>query len=339
LSESATKRKAIADKLAADIARLQREIADRHAHLAQAKARVLVKDPSTWFAKWSRHVMPLARAVGALQRLQRRLPIAKDRAVRAGARASHLARLRAATEGHLRRFDAINSKESAAAQGERWRRERKEEEKRVRQLQKRLRKRTTKDFTERPEWMQRPVTLPAPIQQPDLSPPRNEEVLPPREGLMPGTFKLMDPTRLGTIIDRPRLPKVWTAAYVGARLIEAHKILLRLPGTIWPKGYGTAWPLYKVEAGEAAIQYGAGTLASLSMPRPRGASADAVARMNEAISWPMQFLSNRPGAAADVNYWAADAAFDQMDFDARSAPWVSLQVIADALNAANEPVR
>jgi hypothetical protein len=342
LSDRARKRREIADKLAADIARLAKEIADRRRHLADSKrAAQMWSDDGSWFAKWSRHIMPLARAVGALHRATHRLPGAKERAHRstmqAREKATRLARIKAANVGYMKVLDRI--KDGAAEQREQWRRERKEEEKRIRKLSRQLEKRNRKDYTARPDWMQKPVTLPPPIQQPDLT--IHHDALspaPPREGLIPGTFTVMDPARIGTIVDRPRLPKVWTATYVGARLIEAHKVLLRLPASIWPKGYGAAWPLYKIEAGEAAIQAGAGTLAIGRHSRPRTASADAVARMNEAISWPMQYLSNRPGAAYDVNSWAADAAFDQMDFDARSAPWVSLQIIADALNAAKEVV-
>lgn len=347
----AAKRRAIADKLTADIERLRKEIADRRAHLLQAKARWLartsvvsnnpINEAPSWFGVWSRHIMPLARAVGALDRARRRLEPALDKAEHAARLAreerERLKRIAAANIGVMRRFDQM------AADGpitERWAKERREEAKRVRQLQKKLAKRTTKDYTARPDWMKKPVTLPDPIQQPQPEASLPKSYLPPpREGLIPGEYSLADPRHIGQLLDRPRLPKVWTATYVGVRLIEAFRVLNKTPGTIWPKGFGAAWPAYKVEAGEAAIQAGAGTLAMGRNSIRVAPSSEAVARMNEAISWPMQFLSHRPGAAADVNNWADQAAWDQMDFDARSAPWVELQIIADALNAAKEAVR
>jgi len=355
LSNRAAKRREIADKLSGDIARLRKEIENRREHLLQAKERTISKriakayvEKSThvvdrsWFTTWSRHAPALARAVGSLDRCLKRLPIAVDKAEIASMLAreerDRLAHIKAANEGYDRQFEAF--KKDTTNIDARWRKEREGEEKRIRTRQKQLLKRTTKDYSDRAEMFRKPVSLPPPVEQPDLSSHHEEMITtPPREGLIPGTFTVMDPARAGRLIDRPRTPKVWTASYVGARLIEAHKILMRLPGSIWPKGYGAAWPVYKVEAGEAAIQAGAGTLAIGRHSRPRTASADAVARMTESISWPMQFLANRKGAAADVNYWAADAAWDQMDFDSRNAPWVELQIIADALNAAKEVVR
>src|SRR3954467_6628340 len=54
--------------------------------------------------------------------------------------------------------------------------------------------------------------------------------MPPRAGLLPGTWKMIDPSRLGGIVDRPRAPARWSARHVGMRLIEAHRILKRLRG-------------------------------------------------------------------------------------------------------------
>lgn len=347
MTSRAAKRRAIADKLAADIDRLRKEIADRRAHMVQAKARSLGRPlikaytapDGSWFAIWSRHVVPLARAVGALDRARRRLEPALDKAEHAARLAredrERKARIAAANIGVMRRFDQM------AADGaitERWAKERREEAKRIKTLQKKLAKRTTKDYTARPDWMQKPVKLPDPVQQPSFEVEEIKREPPPREGLIPGTYSLSDPDRIGQLLDRPRLPTVWKATYVGVRLIEAFRVLNKTPGTIWPKGFGAAWPAYKIEAGEAAIQAGAGTLAMGRNSIRVAPSSEAVARMNEAISWPMQFLSHRPGAAADVNNWADQAAWDQMDFDARSAPWVELQIIADALNAAREPI-
>ena len=350
----AAKRRAIADKVAENIARLAKEIADRRKHLLQVKARMLtagcrediiqgdpirIIDEASWFRGWSKHIEPIARAVGALERAKAKLPKAKEKADRASmldrAARDKRARIDSANVGLMRRLDALAA--DARVIDQRWAKERAQEAKREQALKKKIAKRTTRDYTARPDWMRRPVKLPDPVQQPQASLPESD-VPPPRDGLIPGTYSVMDPQRLQRLIDKPALPTVWTATYVGVRLIEAHKVLLRTPGTIWPKGFGAAWPAYKMEAGEAAIQAGAGTLSIGRNGFKVAPSSEAVARMNQAICWPMQFLRSRPGAAADVNWWAADAAWDQMDFDSRGAPWIELQIIADALNAAKEVV-
>lgn len=355
----AAKRRAIADKLAADIERLRNEIDDRRRHLAQAMKRCkekrvnlgyccpIVEAPSG-FAAWSRHAPALARAVGSLARAQMRLPAAEERADRAAMiereRHARAEKIQAANVGYMKRLDAL--KAGAPSIMSKWAKERADEEKRLADRRKQLERRTHKDqgkagksaAVER-HWWRRP-NLPEPIKQPEPEPADDiAETMPPREGLIPGTFKLVDPSRLGAVLDRPRLPKAWTAKHVGHRLIEAHRVLARMPATIWPKEYGAAWPDYRREWGELVVQAGAGVLHLNRSGRARGATADEVARMNEAISWPLQFLANHGYLAADVNLWAAETSEEEFENDGRGAPWEALRIIADALNAAKEVVR
>jgi hypothetical protein len=120
-------------------------------------------------------------------------------------------------------------------------------------------------------------------------------------------------------------------------LIEAHEILQRLPMSIWPKGYGAMWPAYTHDAGELAIQAGAGTLELGRNAVIRTASADEVARMNEALEWVIQFLSDcNPWSLAALNGWASSS---DADPDAADVPRDLLEFIAEALNAAKEVVR
>ena len=350
MADRSLKRRAIADKLSADIARLEKEIVDRRKNLVEARERLVARRvarayiggaaqvDASGFAAWSRHVPAIARAVGQLERLRRRLPAALEKADSAAMLAreerERRARINAANEGLMRRLDALAA--AAPTIDARWAQERLQEAKRIKALQKKLARRAAKRAPERPDWMRKPVKLPAPIRQPDLTietEKGDDTALVERPGLLPGTYTVMDPRRLHRLLDRPRTPEVWTAAYVGVRLIEAHRVLMKTPSAIYPKGYGAAWPLYKVEASEAANLPGLRTSVRVAP------SADAVARMHEAIAWPMQFLSNRPGAAADVNWWAQEAAWDQLEFDSRSAPWEALQIIATAFNAAKEVVR
>jgi hypothetical protein len=243
------------------------------------------------------------------------------------------------------RLDVIARLEAALERVEDEEREEGRIASRARQLDRRTHKdQDGKKHTPQQEhWWRRPKDLPEPIKQPDLTPPAGpgaELEPPPRDGLIPGTFRLLDPTRVGGIVDRPRAPRVWTGRHVGARLIEAHKVLARLPATIGPKEFGKAWPAYKHEFGEQVLQAGAGTLLFGRNAPLRGATADEVARMSEAIYWPMQFADLfLSGEAADVNAWAADTTEEEFEHDSKGAPWSALWRIAEALNAAREIVR
>lgn len=296
----AAKRRAIADKVADDIVRLRKDIADRRKHLDRAKARSLAKPHRCaltcgWFDAWSRHAPQIARAEGALARALKRLPEAitkaEDAATRDRLRASRCAAIGVRNIGLMRRLDALRA--AAPSLQQRWDAERRSEEGRLRKIKKRLEARTRKDVTARPDWMRKPLALPPPVRQPDLSlPDVVVDAPPPREGLVPGTYRLVDPERLRiNLLDEELLPSSWTARHVGKRLIEAHDVLRRLPSSVWPKGYGVTWPAYAHDAGELAIQAGAYTLEIGRNVILKTASADEVARMNEAMDWIWQYLA------------------------------------------------
>lgn len=218
-----------------------------------------------------------------------------------------------------------------------WNAERAEEERRLKKLKKRIDKRTRKDMTKH-AMFPAPVKLPEVPQQPDLSEPE-VEAPPPRDGLLPGTYRVVDPASLGAVglLDPDPLPPVWTPRHVGARLIEAMDVLQSSPGRVGPKGYGAMWPAYRHESGELAHQAGAGTLAIGRNVIRRSVGADEAARANEALLWPMQFLNHvNAWALLSLNYWASDPEATPEDED---APHDMLKFIADCLNAAKEPVR
>lgn len=327
MTDRAAKRRAIADKLSATISRLTAEIAGCAAGTKKRE-----------------------RLVAQLARAQERLPATLGKAeaaeLRDRERKLKRAKIEAANVGYMRRLDALRA-EAPAIQAL-WEKERSDEGRRLEVRRKQLRKRTYKDTqgdaaaAHRHDWWRRPAKLPDPVQQP--APAELDDSAggaPPRDGLIPGTFKLVDVSRLGQIVDRPRLPAVWTARHVGMRLIEAHRVVARIPANILPKQFGAAWPAYRHEFGEQVIQAGAGNLFRGRNAVYRGASADEMARCTEAIAWPLQFLSAMSSAARDVNYWAAELTeeeFERIDDGDPRAPWDALQMIADALNAAREPV-
>lgn len=215
-----------------------------------------------------------------------------------------------------------------------WDEEREAEARRIKKLKRQLERRTSKDKSPRWSIAEKPIKLPDPIQQPDLD-SEEDPAPPPRPGLIPGTYRIVDAARLrGGLLDRPRLPAQWTARRVGERLIEAHAVLRRLPMNVCPKEFGAAWPSYRYEAGELAHQAGNQTLSIGRNVIARTATADEIARMNEALPWPMQFLSGGSGAET-LNWWASHTE----EYEHEKAPLGLLQVIADMLNAAKEAVR
>lgn len=340
----AAKRRATADKLAMQIAQLRKEIADRRAHLAQSKARALAKPhngklAAGWFAAWSRHAPAIAKAEGSLARALSRLSIASEKAQDAETQEREVSRRRAAIRarnvGLMRRLDAL--REAAPAINKQWQAERAEEDKRLKKLKKKIEARTRKDINRRPDWMRKPVALPPPIEQPNLS-VDEAYIPPPREGLIPGEYKLIDPARLRiNLLDDEPLPRAWNARHVGKRLIEAHDVLRRLPMNVRPQGYSALWPEYAHDFGELVVQAAADTLTLGRNAIMKTASSDEVARMNEALQWIWQYLAGcNAWALGAMNYWASkrDATPDDDD-----APTDLLQFVADALNAAKEVVR
>ena len=264
-------------------------------------------------------------------REERRAVKAREAATRGAARKAKKAKLDAQTAAITSRLDRL--KQTTPDLSAKWQAERAEEKKTLKKIKDRLAKRTTKDIANRFIFEALP-TLPEPVAQPDFSKPDPVEAPPPREGLIPGTFKLIDPNRIAPLLDADPLPKRWTARHVGVRLIEAMEVLKILPGC-GNGGSSSVWPAYLNEGVELAYQAGAGTLAIGRNNVRRIASANEVARMNEAITWPMQYLSG-------CNFWSLGALNEWAiagDPDSKDAPNDLLQFIAEALNAAKEVVR
>ena len=269
---------------------------------------------------------------------------AEAKAAVAAEKAARKAEREAAKTAAQKRRDAINAAIGARLDrlkaeypdvDARMNAERAEEAKRLKKLKKQIEKRTRKDLTKH-AMFQKPVALPDPIRQPDLSDAEGAAAPPPRDGLIPGTYRVVDPDRLGGLLDPEPLPPVWTARHVGARLVEAMDVLQRTPDRVGPKGYGAMWPAYRHESGELALQAGAGTLAMGRNVVVRVVNADEAARASEALTWPVQFLSHcNAWALSTLNEWASAPE----DPEAPPEPTALLKFIADCLNAAKEPVR
>jgi hypothetical protein len=87
------------------------------------------------------------------------------------------------------------------------------------------------------------------------------------------------------IINRPQLPPRWTPEHVSARLREAHRVLRRVPMSIGPQLAKKPW---------------------LHEHRAPGLTAAELSHCDEAIQWPMRYLSHKPKLARAVNQCAFD---------------------------------
>jgi hypothetical protein len=106
---------------------------------------------------------------------------------------------------------------------------------------------------------------------------------------------------------------IWHHELVGARLIEAAATVRRMPMRIWPKQFGTIWPHYNPMT-QAELQqlknelHQSGQLEAwqreqnrISIP-PSGAEIE---RAEQAIRWPILYLSHDRETAQAVGFWAS----------------------------------
>lgn len=103
---------------------------------------------------------------------------------------------------------------------------------------------------------------------------------------------------------RYQAPPVWTIGHVDYRLVQGFEVLLRLPMRTMPKEFGTAMPAYRYEwedllaqaSGDADMQRAGKRLRY----RHKGATADEVAAMEQALAWPMSYLQRDADASRAV---------------------------------------
>lgn len=139
------------------------------------------------------------------------------------------------------------------------------------------------------------------------------------------------------------VPTEWTAEHVGNRLIEVARVVARMP----MGGVGTKsgmWPAYqtmtKAEHDQLLNEHQAvGTLgqyyATLNRVRIPPSSHE-IARMEEAIGWPGEYLLDEEGLAAIVTFWALEAAHDD---EAPGPVRIGLRMIARGLRRNRVRVR
>lgn len=138
------------------------------------------------------------------------------------------------------------------------------------------------------------------------------------------------------------VPTEWTAEHVGNRLIEVARVVARMPGGASTKS--GMWPAYqtmtKAERDQILNEhFAAGTLnqyyATLNRVRIPPSSHE-IARMEEAIGWPGEYLLGEAGLAAIVTFWASEAAHDD---EAPGPVRIGLRLIARGLRRDRVRVR
>lgn len=295
MTDAIAKAQEATDRWNATVARLRGEVARREASGRQSKAL-------------DRALASLARAEGRAKAAADRLQALKRKQ---GTREAALA----AAAALARRFDHLST--MAPAVMKQWRKDRKEEKKRIAKLKKAIERRTSVDVraaagaavkahfgidrkddvdeaapaVEAETWPKGPIV-------PYVPPTKTVD----RPGLLPGEFRLVD--RVDDF-DNYRKPKDWTAKHVGARMTEAFSVLRRLPMVTHPNGFGSAMPAYVHT--DVELLYAAGGRRRGPI---RGTSADEIARMNEALAWPLAYLAKKPKLARALNEWAIVNSWD-----------------------------
>jgi hypothetical protein len=112
-----------------------------------------------------------------------------------------------------------------------------------------------------------------------------------------------------------RVPERWSFIHVMERLVEAFRILARLPMPTRPRGYINSMPVYLYDRADHNSQLETHELERLVWLRNRvriPPSPAEIARMEEALRWPWEFLSGPEfhHIARAVNLGALWAAVD-----------------------------
>lgn len=101
------------------------------------------------------------------------------------------------------------------------------------------------------------------------------------------------------------LPSTWSPEHVMARMVEAFETLFRAGGTIGPQAFGSNWPSIVREFAELIdAQAYAEHQREGGKVRLRPTVED-ISRMEEALAWPVLYLSDIAIAADALNLWAA----------------------------------
>ncbi len=133
-------------------------------------------------------------------------------------------------------------------------------------------------------------------------------------------------------------PLKWTAERVGERLVEAFRVVARIPNSTRPGGFKNSMPAYTHDAGDLNMQVGSGAIIDTYNEHNRvriQPSTQEITLMEQAISWPMEYFKNDKMLALAVTGWAEDVVWNRRSTASFGPPPVvleALQILADDLN-------
>lgn len=92
------------------------------------------------------------------------------------------------------------------------------------------------------------------------------------------------------------VPDEWNGPHVGARLTDAWHTLARIPSPrFYPRGFGRAWPQYRIEWTDLLSMIGAGEYEAVQREINRVRvlpSAKEISQMECALGWPLEYLDH-----------------------------------------------
>jgi len=148
------------------------------------------------------------------------------------------------------------------------------------------------------------------------------------------------------------LPSQWTQIHVLDRLEEAFEVMAMMPAATRPKSFGAAWPKYAYDRFDLNAQLETAELEKTLADRNKvrlSPTAAQVSRMDQALRWPFEYLSDQPDLARALSlrcFWAAMRADIRKRCAARgidhgefNAAWQNaLRLVTMALIARKVPV-
>lgn len=170
-------------------------------------------------------------------------------------------------------------------------------------------------------------------------------------GLMLGAVAASSPARASRARVR-ELPPQWTQIHVLDRLEEAFEVMAMMPAATRPKSYGAAWPKYAYDRYDLNAQLETEELEKTLADRNKvrlSPTAAQVSRMEQALRWPFEYLSDQPDLARALSlrcFWAAlrtdirkrctDRGIDHVEFN---VSWQhALRLVTGTLTVRKVPV-
>lgn len=135
------------------------------------------------------------------------------------------------------------------------------------------------------------------------------------QGKRAGILGAIGPSALSQFPRARQVPERWSLLHVMERMEEGFRVLARLPIATRPRGYVNSMPFYVYDRGDLNAQMETRELERMAQLRNRvriPPTPAEIARMEEALRWPIAYLSGPEfhHVARAVNLGSLWAAFD-----------------------------